>query len=388
MNITFLLGNGFDIQCGLQTSYINFYEYILKKKYSLELSQEMDEKSVLKIDNMIYSEIYKSKDNIQTWADLEFQLGMFTRRLKEENQYTSTSTSTAERFLEDFEILREDLNDYLKGIQIQDDVQINEDFSEILFTTMDKFFNGVLEQEHDEIKSTLSKNTNSHFNYRFISFNYTNSLQIVLQNSSKNTKRNVFNSSNLNQNFNKAIINVHGVIDRFLTLGLNDESQLATDFFEREDLNDLLKPDSLANSREYRRRNAENVIENSDIIVIFGMSIGSTDKHWWERIAETLLKNANKKLIIHLYETEPSYLSSRIVRLRRKRKEDEFLSHLDNLDLSDEKKSQLRKQIYIVTNSQFIINADLRKYLNQVEGKSDNIIDFETKDNKLSETST
>ena len=46
MNITFLLGNGFDIQCGLQTSYINFYEYILKKKYSLELSQEMDEKFV------------------------------------------------------------------------------------------------------------------------------------------------------------------------------------------------------------------------------------------------------------------------------------------------------------------------------------------------------
>ncbi|EKI7569376.1 tryptophan synthase subunit beta, partial [Enterococcus faecalis] len=26
MNITFLLGNGFDIQCGLQTSYIHFYE--------------------------------------------------------------------------------------------------------------------------------------------------------------------------------------------------------------------------------------------------------------------------------------------------------------------------------------------------------------------------
>ncbi|EMF0260810.1 hypothetical protein V1268_001089 [Enterococcus hirae] len=384
MNITFLLGNGFDIQCGLQTSYINFYEYILKKKYSLELSQEMDEKFVSKIDNMIYSEIYKSKDSIETWADLEFQLGAFTKRLKEENQ----ETSIAERFLDDFETLREDLNEYLKGIQIQDNVQINEDFSEILFITMDKFFNGVLEQEHDEIKSMLSENTNSHFNYRFISFNYTNSLQIVLQNSSNNTKGNSFNSSSFSQYFNKAIINVHGVIDRFLTLGLNDESQLATDFFERDDLNDLLKPDSLANSREYRRRNAENVIENSDIIVIFGMSIGSTDKHWWEKIAEVLLKAKNKKLIIHLYEKEPSYLSSRKVRLRRKKKEDEFLSHLDNLDLSDEKISQLRKQIYIVTNSQYIVNADLRKYLNQVESKKDNIIDFETKDNKLSEKAT
>lgn len=81
-------------------------------------------------------------------------------------------------------------------------------------------------------------------------------------------------------------------------------------------------------------------------------------------------------------------MSNRRVKLRRKRKEDEFLSHLDNLDLSDEKKSQLRKRIYIVTNSHYIINADLRKYLNQVESKSDNIIDFETKDNKLPETAT
>ncbi|MBR8697419.1 hypothetical protein I8F93_05065 [Enterococcus gallinarum] len=136
MNITFLLGNGFDIQCGLQTSYINFYEYILKKKYSIELTQDRNDKLVSKIDNMIYSEIYKSKDNIDTWADLELQLGIFTKRLKEENQ----DTKLADKFLDDFEVLREDLNDYLKGIQIQDDIQISDDFSDILFTTMDKFF--------------------------------------------------------------------------------------------------------------------------------------------------------------------------------------------------------------------------------------------------------
>ncbi|WP_274662129.1 AbiH family protein [Enterococcus lactis] len=162
MNITFLLGNGFDIQCGLETSYISFYEYILKKKYSLELFQEMDEKFVSKIDNMIYSEIYKSKDSIETWADLELQLGLFTKRLKEENQ----DASIAESFFDDFETLREDLNDYLKGIQIQDDVQINEDFSEILSTTMDKFFYGLLPQELDEIQLILSMNNNNHFNYR------------------------------------------------------------------------------------------------------------------------------------------------------------------------------------------------------------------------------
>jgi len=384
MNITFLLGNGFDIQCGLQTSYINFYEYILKKKYSIELTQDRNDKLVSKIDNMIYSEIYKSKDNIDTWADLELQLGIFTKRLKEENQ----DTKLADKFLDDFEVLREDLNDYLKGIQIQDDIQISDDFSDILFTTMDKFFYKVLEQEYDEIKFMLSENTNSHFNYRFISFNYTNSLEIILQNCKKTAKNNSFNSSNLQQILNKEVINVHGVIDRFLTLGLNDETQLASDFFDKDDLIDLLKPDSLANSREYRRRNAENTIENSDIIVIFGMSMGSTDKHWWEKIADVLLKAKNKKLIIHLYEKEPSYLYGRKVRLRREKKEGEFLSHLDDLDLSDEKISQLRKQIYIVMDSPYIVNADLRKYLNQIGSKTDNIIDFGTKDIELSETAT
>lgn len=201
-------------ECGLQTSYINFYEYILKKKYSIDLTQDRNDKLVSKIDNMIYSEIYKSKDNIDTWADLELQLGIFTKRLKEENQ----DSKLADKFLDDFEVLREDLNDYLKGIQIQDDIQISDDFSDILFTTMDKFFYKVLEEEYDEIKFMLSENTNSHFNYRFISFNYTNSLEIILQNCKKTAKNNSFNSSNLQQILNKEVINVHGVIDRFLTL--------------------------------------------------------------------------------------------------------------------------------------------------------------------------
>ena len=33
MKITFLFGNGFDIQCGLRTSYQDFYKYILNERY-------------------------------------------------------------------------------------------------------------------------------------------------------------------------------------------------------------------------------------------------------------------------------------------------------------------------------------------------------------------
>ncbi|MGO2743185.1 MAG: AbiH family protein [Pseudolactococcus laudensis] len=186
MEITFLLGNGFDIQCGLKTSYIDFYKYILEKKYSIDLTKEMDKESISEIDNIIYSEIYKSRDKIETWADLEFQLGVFTKQLKEKNQDVQES---ANRFLDDFEILKVDLNEYLKYIQIQDDVEISEDFSNILFTTMDKFFENLFSREYDEVNDMLKANSSSHFQYNFISFNYTNSLEKIIQNCSDLSKK-------------------------------------------------------------------------------------------------------------------------------------------------------------------------------------------------------
>ena len=382
MEITFLLGNGFDIQCGLKTSYIDFYNYILKKKYSIDLKKANVKELALKIDNIIYSEIYKSKDNIENWADLELQLGVFTKRLKKRlNEPDQDVQKIANRFLDDFEILLEDLNDYLKSIQIQDDVKIKEDFSDVLYTTMNDFFHGVLQKENDELNNILVDNYSSHFNYRCISFNYTNTLKKVIQSCSKVSMPNRLNNSSHIHIFDKEIINVHGVIDRFLTLGLNDETQLATDFFDMSDLNDLIKPKSLEINREYMRRDAENLIDKSDIIVIFGMSIGATDKHWWEKIAYSLMNSKNKKLIIHLYEKTPSFLSPRIARKRRESKENEFLFQLNNLDLSDEQIAQLRKQIYIVTNSEYILNVDLRKYLNQDKNESTNVIGLETKGN-------
>ena len=166
MEITFLLGNGFDIQCGLKTSYIDFYKYILEKKYSIDLNKEADEETVSKIDNMIYREIYKSRDKIETWADLEFQLGVFTKRLQKRlSELNQDVQKISNKFLNDFEILKEDLSEYLKSIQIQDDVKISEDFSDILFDTMNNFFDGVLSQEYDEIKRMLVQNNNSNFNY-------------------------------------------------------------------------------------------------------------------------------------------------------------------------------------------------------------------------------
>lgn len=97
-------------------------------------------------------------------------MGVFTKQLQKRlSELNQDVQKISNKFLNDFEILKEDLSEYLKSIQIQDDVKISEDFSDILFDTMNNFFDGVLSQEYDEIKRMLVQNNNSNFNYHCIS---------------------------------------------------------------------------------------------------------------------------------------------------------------------------------------------------------------------------
>ena len=46
---------------------------------------------------------------------------------------------------------------------------------------------------------------------------------------------------------------------------------------------------------------ASGIITESDIICIYGMSIGQTDKIWWERVCDWLMQSDKHILIIFKY---------------------------------------------------------------------------------------
>lgn len=86
-------------------------------------------------------------------------------------------------------------------------------------------------KKNDELNNILVDNYSSHFNYRCISFNYTNTLKKLFKVHDEVSMPNRLNSSSHSHIFDKEIINVHGVIGRYLTLGLNDETQLTKQIF-------------------------------------------------------------------------------------------------------------------------------------------------------------
>ena len=85
-----------------------------------------------------------------------------------------------------------------------------------------------------------------------------------------------------------------------MILGVNDESQIINDFLkEKKDFKDIFIKERMNEELgQGKIEVATNMIERSSIICVFGMSIGDTDKMWWEKLIDWLWKNSNNKLII------------------------------------------------------------------------------------------
>ena len=97
--ITFLVGNGFDVNLGIKTSYYNFYEWYLKQKNNSEIIKQFKQEiaNEIKDKNIPESE--------RTWADFETGMGKYTSKFTPE---------TVEDFLDCYEDAQESIVKYLK----------------------------------------------------------------------------------------------------------------------------------------------------------------------------------------------------------------------------------------------------------------------------------
>lgn len=150
MNITFLIGNGFDLNLGLKTSYKDFYKYYIKKE-----PKDFIAKSI--------SSDYK------LWADLELGLGYFLKKCTKKD---------IETFLSSKLLLEDHLTEYLKNensrIVYLNEEKIGKELAEFL-KSINKNFN-----ENDDAHYKAIINNSSFICYKFITFNYTDVLDRIV----------------------------------------------------------------------------------------------------------------------------------------------------------------------------------------------------------------
>ena len=291
MVITFMVGNGFDIGLGLHTQYINFYPYFT---------------DVCGKNNMMKSQIEADKENgnYENWSDLEVAIGKFTTEISDDNQ---------EEFINDKIEMEDLLIEYLRKEResvVLDDAKIEETIKNAII----EIWKGNNEKETELLTYVSNKfGPESHI-YQAINFNYTDCFDYCFKVAGRKNGM-ISAHKNGGNSFSGEILHVHGTLeDKELLLGVNDENQvLNSDLRSVENIKRvLIKPYLNEKMGQKKTEKAKSMINNSNVICLYGVSIGDTDKMWWEQVGEWLLGNADRVLIIFIYNE--GYKEKRVYR--------------------------------------------------------------------------
>lgn len=305
MNITFLVGNGFDLNLGLRTTYLDFIKQYkstpASESHLIDLRRNMDE-------------------NEKLWSDAELAFGQYTRRFLE---------TEADKFLDCQEDFCMHLVTYLKK---EEEILLNS-YSErkkdiqATFQNLDSELLRFPSAEKDRIQVVYNRYSDSKVIYNFITYNYTRVLDeyvnslckegVVLGNHT--SPKGVICNHVLGN-----VVHVHGTVDKDMVFGVNDESQIANlKLFSQDEYykNFLIKVSANKMYQENMDAKVHDLLVKSQIIVIYGMSLGATDNIWWNRINDWLEGSQDRHLLVYYHNApEREAFPRRYIDFERKKK--------------------------------------------------------------------
>lgn len=284
MNIVHVIGNGFDLNQGLPTSYAHFYEYYFQLR-----PQESDSEPVIKLREKLRERLYDEQTD--RWADLEKTLGELT-----------TEFETDAEFEEAYLDIYRHLLKYLKAVYDNSEVAKFEKFEETIYRDLAMPWKHLVLREQVELESSLPLE-DAHVS--IINFNYTNTLDRLCD-----LPKSV--GKNMGRYDNRVTIydgchHVHHKLDsNDIILGVDNVNQISNESFRGDETvqNYLIKPQTNTGFGNMVDTRCAKLISNARIINIYGMSIGETDATWWKIIANRLMKDNNVRVLYFPYVHE------------------------------------------------------------------------------------
>jgi len=378
LNITFIVGNGFDKNLGLDTSFTEFYSYINTLKPGI------------KKNNMIFSEIDNERnsteipDSSETWSNFEIALGELTKDTEKLNIFflkqqkkipkdKQLGALLADNLIE----FRIELKKYLEFQEKKMDFVSDKAMNTLLYESLINFESGFTDKEVDfKLKSAITKlfSNSTKLNYHFVTFNYTNCLERGLKNlSTENIRATLFKKFNFNQpslslHLVREVAHVHSDLSTAMILGVDNTTQLNSDLFEKEDLEMFLKPSVTTSDTPRSKEIATNRIDSSEIIILYGLSLGESDNTWWKQLISGMIANKSKLLIINMYDENIDLRTSDYYEI--KRQQTLLKRRLSKLvtNLKIENEGQLFNRIFICYNNNNLFKATaIRKTIAEAE---------------------
>ncbi len=292
MNITFLIGNGFDRALGLETGYNAFYEwYCNQPKNNLE-------EWVVSFRKEIDKYIHKEPDAEAYWSDAEYGLGKYTEKF---------SLDTVDQFIDCFEDFRDNLVEYLKQQDALVTKELAEKIKPHIAPQLTQFFQEIDPLDVGAVRDTVYKDGASTSKLNVVCFNYTNAIDKIVMALKKEHIGDWRGSDGaIHKLIMGDLVHAHGTLNRWPIIGVCNTNTVENKELWNSDLFKAVmqKNEGITVAGQVWRHQTDAVIKNSQIICVFGMSIGETDSDYWELLSDWLEGDSRRQLVVFWYDTK------------------------------------------------------------------------------------
>ena len=277
MNVIYFLGNGFDLQLGMDTGYKSFLEwYVDLKTDDPELTKFRD---------------YLKDDKSEWWSDAEIAMGQYLGNFFDDN------INVYFKNIRDFKLR---LSEYLLEQNLKYDLENDPNVIAAFKDFMTKSADDVMLRPG--ILHLSAKRRYADTDMHFVTFNYTDAIDRLCA-KIKETSSTLESFSNGMTTVRTRIGNiyhVHGTLDSSLIMGVDNYEQLnsskITDFSKLS--RTLIKPIVNDELGREEHENAISMLNDSNYLFFYGLSFGVTDQTWWNLISDRLMKNGNCQAVI------------------------------------------------------------------------------------------
>ncbi|MDU7195108.1 MAG: AbiH family protein [Streptococcus sp.] len=375
INIMALFGNGVDIQLmeylgsPYRTSYQNFYNYLCYKNFDK--------------DNIIFQKMTKDKKENESNPSIKPNWSDFENSLIE--IFNENNCIDEKKLTDDFNQFQVEFSNFLNEIITPNMLaRLGNDSTEkgIALASFTHFLGDLDEDNFRKLHFPSKTDHYKLFNWEILNFNYTSMLDNILvldkgqydPKPHKVSDRQIWFHPNPNsisegkchrKRFDKTtyysrylmvdIAHPHGYqnVPKSMLFGFDNESQI-TNSSNKNKAKNFLKPYWAQNDKRYK-----SYFKDTDLFIIYGMSMGSSDFWWWNNILNSLLET-DSELIIYNYNSNNESDSDTINR---------FINVATNEKLDDGKLDKLHKKIAIVQyNSKTKLNAFKLDRLDSIHG--------------------
>lgn len=286
MNITHIIGNGFDINQGIPTSYAHFYEYYLQL-----VPKDDDPEIVKSFRVMLYNNLLEHKTEL--WSDMEIALGKVTEDYNSAEDYNTVYMDVYNHLME-----------YIDYAYRYSDVAKFDNPTKTLYQDLMKPWLHLTQSEIEDFDKLFGRVNDNRV--KILSFNYTDTFNRISDLEKLGVGGVLGLETAMTYHFD-GILHIHQDLKNHnIVLGVDNVDQITNKkLAEDESVRDLLvKPQTNRNLGTTIDRQCREVISQSGIISIYGVSLGKTDQTWWKEIGKRIKADNNVKILYFTYEKD------------------------------------------------------------------------------------